>query len=140
MCFFLKILWFFWTLPVLMQRLCSTCLVCVHTLTPRENIERPESGIFSILRKRTPCISRNTGISEYIFLKQPSFFKTGVLGPEWGKCHTSTHLLRLVRFCGSINRECVNRTRSVCLAVIIYHVILNQKCIVKHVISMHVYV
>ena len=35
--FFLKILWFFWALPVLLQRWCSTCLVCVHTLTPREN-------------------------------------------------------------------------------------------------------
>ena len=32
--FFLKI---FWTLPILLQRRCSTCLVCVHTLTPREN-------------------------------------------------------------------------------------------------------
>ena len=30
-------LWFFWTLPVLLQRWLSTCLVCVHTLTPREN-------------------------------------------------------------------------------------------------------
>ena len=44
--FFLKMLWFFWTLPVLLQRWCSTCLVCVHTLTPRENREGPESGIF----------------------------------------------------------------------------------------------
>ena len=31
--FFLKILWFFLTLPVLLQRWCSTCRVCVHTLT-----------------------------------------------------------------------------------------------------------
>ena len=30
-------LWFFWTLPVLLQRWFSTCLVCVHILTPREN-------------------------------------------------------------------------------------------------------
>ena len=44
--FFLKILWFFLTLPVLLQRWCSTCPVCVHTLTPRENRERTESGIF----------------------------------------------------------------------------------------------
>ena len=29
-------LWFFWTLSVLLQRWFSTCLVCVHTLTPRE--------------------------------------------------------------------------------------------------------
>ena len=46
-CFFLKMLWFFWTQPVLLQRWFSTCLVCVqHTLTPKENRERPESGIF----------------------------------------------------------------------------------------------
>ena len=36
MCFFLKILWFFWTLQVLLQHWFSTCLVCVHTLTRRE--------------------------------------------------------------------------------------------------------
>ena len=35
--FFLKIVWIFWTLSVLLQRWCSTCLVCVHTLTSREN-------------------------------------------------------------------------------------------------------
>ena len=46
LCFFLKMLLFFWTLPVLLQRLCFTCLLCVHTLTPSENRERPESGIF----------------------------------------------------------------------------------------------
>ena len=44
MCFFLKILWLFWTLPVLLQRWFSTCLVSVHKLTPRENRERSESG------------------------------------------------------------------------------------------------
>ena len=33
-------------LPVLLQRWCSTCLVCVQTLTRRENRERPEFGIF----------------------------------------------------------------------------------------------
>ena len=35
--FFLKMLRFFWTLSVLLQRWCSTCLVCVHTLAPSEN-------------------------------------------------------------------------------------------------------
>ena len=34
--FFLKMLWFFWILQVLLQRWCSTCLVCVHTLTRRK--------------------------------------------------------------------------------------------------------
>ena len=53
LCFFLKILCFFWTLPVLLQRWFSTCLVCVHTLTPKENRERPESGIFLKNRKKT---------------------------------------------------------------------------------------
>ena len=49
--FFLKTLLFFLTLPVLLQRWCSTCLVGVHT--QRENRERPESGIFSNLKKET---------------------------------------------------------------------------------------
>ena len=41
--FFLKMLRFFWTLPVLLK-----CLTChrVHTLTPRGNRETPESGIY----------------------------------------------------------------------------------------------
>ena len=42
----IKMLWFFLTLPVLIQRWCSTCLVCVLTLTPRQNSERQESWIF----------------------------------------------------------------------------------------------
>ena len=40
--FFLEILWFFWTLPVLLQRWFASCLVCVHTLTPRQNRESSE--------------------------------------------------------------------------------------------------
>ena len=39
--FSLKCCVFFLTLPVLLQRWCSTCLVFVHTLTPSENRERP---------------------------------------------------------------------------------------------------
>ena len=35
MCFFLKILWFIRTLPVLLQCWCFTCLLYIHTLTPR---------------------------------------------------------------------------------------------------------
>ena len=50
MCFFLKMLCFFWTLPVLLQRWFSTCLVCVHTLTPRENRVR---NILKIRKKNT---------------------------------------------------------------------------------------
>ena len=42
LCLFLKILWFFWTLPVLLQRWFSTCLVFVHTLTPREGKYRKD--------------------------------------------------------------------------------------------------
>ena len=51
--FFLKILWFFLTLPVLLQRWCYTCPVCVHTLTLRENRERPESGIYFKINENT---------------------------------------------------------------------------------------
>ena len=43
-------LWFFLTLPVLLQRWFSTCLVCVNTLTPRR---KTESGIFQKIRKKT---------------------------------------------------------------------------------------
>ena len=40
----------FWTLPALLQRWCSTCLVCVHTLTPWENRVR---NIFKSSEKNT---------------------------------------------------------------------------------------
>ena len=53
MCFFLKIYWFFWTLPVLLQHWFSTCLVCVHTLTTRENRDSQSPEYFKILGKKT---------------------------------------------------------------------------------------
>ena len=59
MCFFLKMLWFFLTLPVLLQRWFSTCLVCVHTLTPRKHIERPESGTFWNIRKKNTIFNEH---------------------------------------------------------------------------------
>ena len=55
--FFFKMLEFFWTLSVLLERWCSTCLVCVHTLTPRENRERQEFGIYYNLPKKQYLIS-----------------------------------------------------------------------------------
>ena len=45
-------LWFFLTLQVLLQRWCLTCH-CVHTLTPRGNRERPESGIYFNIFEKT---------------------------------------------------------------------------------------
>ena len=51
-CGFLKMLWFLWTLQVLLQRGCLTCY-CVHSRTPKGNRERPESGIyFKIFEKK----------------------------------------------------------------------------------------
>ena len=55
---FLKMLWFFWTLQVLLQRWCSTCH-CVHTLTPRGNPERPESGIYLKIFEKTQNLMNN---------------------------------------------------------------------------------
>ena len=45
-------LWFLWTLQVLLQRWCLTCY-CVHTLTTRGNRERPESGIYNEIFEKT---------------------------------------------------------------------------------------
>ena len=52
-CFFLKILWIFWTLPVLLQRWCSTCLVCVHTLTLGKTEKGQSPEYFKIFGKNT---------------------------------------------------------------------------------------
>ena len=49
--FFLKMFWFFWTLPVLLQCLCLTCY-CVHTLKPTGRQNRPESGIYFKISKK----------------------------------------------------------------------------------------
>ena len=46
--FFLKMLRFLWTLQVLLQRWCLTCH-CVHTLTTRENLERPTQYLMNTL-------------------------------------------------------------------------------------------
>ena len=61
--FFLKMLWFFWTLQVLLKCWCLTCY-CVHTLTPRET-ERGQSPEY-ILKSW-----KNTIFNEY-----PAYFKS----------------------------------------------------------------
>ena len=49
-------LWFFWTLQVLLlQRWCLT-RHCVHSLTPRGNRERPESRIYLKIFEKNPTI------------------------------------------------------------------------------------
>ena len=73
-----KKMWFFWTLPVLLQRCCSTCLVCVHTLTPREKSlifnEHPVStfqAIYSIWNFHTyiyVCLSILNIDSSYVYM------------------------------------------------------------------------
>ena len=77
-------LWFFWTLPVLLQRWFSTCLVCVHTLTPRENREKPEFflkfGKYTILNEHPViympplrCISFEINLCYFFSLKEWTF-------------------------------------------------------------------
>ena len=40
-------LWFFWTLPVLLQRWCSTCMVCVYTHWHKGKTEKGQSPEYS---------------------------------------------------------------------------------------------
>ena len=40
-------MWFFWTLPVLLQRWCSTCLVCLHTHWHQGKAEKGQSPEYS---------------------------------------------------------------------------------------------
>ena len=57
MFFFLKMLWFFLNLPVLLQRWCFTCHLVVQAwspaYTPRKNPERPESRIYFKIFEKT---------------------------------------------------------------------------------------
>ena len=77
--FFPEKLGFFWTPPVLMQRWCSTSQLAgslsvksgsVHTLTPKENRERPEC-IFKSLKKHSinwaPCTSHIFYVFKYFW-------------------------------------------------------------------------
>ena len=53
MCFFLKISKFFWTLPVLLQRRCSICLICVHTDTEGKQRKARVRNILKSSKKTT---------------------------------------------------------------------------------------
>ena len=72
-------LWIFWTLPVLLQPWFSTCLVDLHTLTPRENRVR---NIFKNSEKNTifnehPVHSlQSILISKYLQIPVCSFYRT----------------------------------------------------------------
>ena len=76
--FFLNIFWIFWTLPDLQQRWFSTCMLCVHKLTPRKNRVR------NILKKS----EKNKIFNEHPVQKQHK------RGPcHWHKCYTSSFSL-----------------------------------------------
>ena len=62
--FFLKILWFFWTLPVLLQCWCLTCR-CEHTHWHRGETERgqsPEYILKTIFNKNPACYNNYIAI------------------------------------------------------------------------------
>ena len=105
MCFFLKILWFFWTLPVLLQRWFSTCLVCVHTLTPRENRVRN----FSKNSEKTQYLMNTLyhWVSEAILFKLYLYiFEADPLRMTWNICillgnwgNKTNHKFRFLDYC-----------------------------------------
>ena len=57
--FFLKILWFFWTLSVLLPRWCCTCLVCVYTHWHQGKTEKGQS------REYSKIFGKNTIFNEH---------------------------------------------------------------------------
>ena len=61
--FFMKMLEFFLTLPVLLQRWCSTCHLVIQAwspvYTPRRNPERPESGIYFKISKKNTILNEH---------------------------------------------------------------------------------
>ena len=63
--FCLKILWFFWTLPGLLQRWCSTCLVCVHTTDTEE--KQTKGRVRNIFKNS----EKNTIFNEHPVLSSP---------------------------------------------------------------------
>ena len=58
-------LWFFLTLPVLLQCWCLTCQ-CIRTLTPRGNRKRPESGIYFKIFEKTQYLMNNLYCTPYL--------------------------------------------------------------------------
>ena len=51
--FFLKLMWYFWTLTVICCSAGVLPAICVHTLTPRGNRARPDSGIYFKIFEKT---------------------------------------------------------------------------------------
>ena len=89
--FFLKMLWFFLTLPVLLQCRCLTCH-CVHTLTtPRGNREWPESGIyFKIFEKSAGLLDLEVILKMLLADLGNQVIRWGWLRP-WVWCGPSWH-------------------------------------------------
>ena len=76
MCFSLKFCEFSELCQVLLQRWCSTCLVCVHTLTLRGSRERLESGKYFKIFEKTQYLM-NTLYS--FFFRFPLFERSNIL-------------------------------------------------------------
>ena len=68
----LKFCDFFLTLPVPLQRWCSTCLVCVHTLTLRENRENRVRNILKSSKKTQYLMNTLYLVRQCIFVLFPS--------------------------------------------------------------------
>ena len=81
--FCLKILWFFWTLPVLQQRWFSTCLLCVHKLTPRENRVR---NILKNSEKNTIFNEHPVFAIDRSFTNANRYFSTQLCFPSVSVC------------------------------------------------------
>ena len=77
-------LWFFLTLPVLLQRRCLTCH-CVHSLTPRANRARPESRIHLKIFKKTQYLINTLYLIEVTFARCLLLGARRVNSPSRGK-------------------------------------------------------
>ena len=80
MCFFLKMLWFSWTLPVLLQRWCSTCHLAPQAWSVHTHREKSESGKYLRILKNTIFNEHSVGRIEKF--PKTAFFPSKVSIPR----------------------------------------------------------
>ena len=110
MCFFLKFFWFFWTLPVLLQRWFSTCLVRVHTLIPRENRERLESEMYFKIFQKTQYLMNTLYVRTMSVPCPPNISR-------WGK-----GIYVIVRCFADIVRTYIWHVSDICPGIYVRHI------------------
>ena len=116
---FIKMLWFFWTLPVLPQCWCSTCLECVHTDT--EGKQR-KARIRNILKssEKTQYLMNTLYLQKYILYL---LYRSGIVeARRWTRQYAKLKVHKVKK----IERDADNVTGMVNVKRVLFWVFQTQ--------------